>query len=313
MRVWLWRGFSFLAAAALVVVMLTQVDWDSFRSLLASMSAGSLVAGFSIYLLLNYFRAQRFVALLGGDQITPAQVFPIALYHNFLVRLLPFKLGEVTYIVLMRSRHGVSSRDGVSSLFGSRLFELLVIVLVAAAALLLTGNVIPEQGNVIILLVAGSIAVGVLGFYYAAAILTWIAARLSRQERIASRITALAASFERVREPAIFGRALFWSVFTYSCSFGVNLVLLQSAGIQVDGVKLVVIVSLGMFATAFPFNISGFGAVELSWAFGLVQLAGYAPGEATSIGLMLNGLQLIFAALSGMAGYVWLQVKKPAE
>jgi hypothetical protein len=68
-----------------------------------------------------------------------------------------------------------------------------------------------------------------------------------------------------------------------------------------------------MFATAFPFSLSGFGAVELSFAFGLVNLAGYSAGDATSIGLMLNGMQLIFAALSGLLGYLLMQRGAPGR
>lgn len=310
-RLWLWRALSLCAALVLVAFMLSLVDWDTFSALLSRMSLAGILLSFLIYVALNYFRAERYIALLQPVDLRARDVFLISLYHNFLVRLLPFKLGEVTYILLMRSRHQVSPRDGVSSLFGSRLFELLVIILVAAVALWLSGSIIPEQNLLIFALIAASIAGGVLGFLYAGRMLQLAADRLTRWVQVAERLGRLAQALDRLRQPRVFRRALFWSIFTYGCSFAVNLVLLWAADVQIDPADLILIVSLGMFATAFPFNLSGFGAVELSFAFGLINLAGYNTGDATSIGLMLNGLQMVFAALSGLLGYLLMQRRRP--
>jgi uncharacterized membrane protein YbhN (UPF0104 family) len=312
-RVWLWRALSLLAALALVAFMLSLVDWNSFSTLLQGMSPSGIVLAFLIYVVLNYFRAERYIALLQTDALRARDVFLISLYHNFLVRLLPFKLGEMTYILLMRSRHQVSPRDGVSSLFGSRLFELLVILLVGAVALWLSGIILPDHNLLIFTLVIISIGGGLLGFLYAGRILQQIANRLARWQHPAARLSSLAQALDRLRYPRVFSRALFWSIFTYGCSFAVNLALLWAADVQIAPADLILTISLGMFATAFPFSLSGFGAVELSFAFGLVNLAGYSAGDATSIGLMLNGMQLIFAALSGLLGYLLMQRGAPGR
>lgn len=308
------RGVSLLIAGMIVAVMLAQVDWAAFWRILQELSPVHLVGAFAVYVLLNFFRSLRYITLLDRP-LAIRRVFPIALYHNFLVRLLPFKLGEISYIVLMQKRLNVPVKAGVSSLFSSRLLELLVIVLVAAVSLLGSGDVLvlPYQGAIAGVLVAGCLVGGVVGFYYMGAILRTIARLLRRLFAvslllsIADKLEGLAQDFDRLHHPRIFAWALFWSLFTYSCSFGVNWILLMAIGIQPDLSTLVVLVSLGMFATAFPFNISGFGVVELSWGFGLTVLLGLTMGEATSIGLMLNGYQLLCAALSGTVGYVVVQ------
>lgn len=316
-RQWLFRTVNLLIAAGLIAFVLWQVDWAAFVDVLSRLSPLSLVAAFGVYVALNFFRSLRYIALL--DRPLPVlRVFPIALYHNFLVRLLPFKLGEFSYIVLMQRRLGISVKEGVSSLFGSRLLELLVIVLVAAVSLLLSGQLVPNQGGVAVLLVVACIVGGVMGFYYMGSLLRMtirVADAIlpdALMRRVRDKLIGLAIEFDRLRQPRLFARALFWSCFTYGCSFGVNAILLFAVGIQPDVVTLVVLVSLGMFATAFPFNISGFGAVELSWAFGLTTLLGFTVGEATSIGLMLNGYQLICAAISGFLGYLVVQVRQPS-
>lgn len=321
-RQWLWRVVSLLLAAALIAFMLSLVDWAAFWDVLRRLSPASLLAAFAVYVALNAFRAVRYRVLLRRDDVPFTQLFPLGLWHNFLVRLLPFKLGELAYIVLLRQRLAVPMQEGVSSLFGARLLELLVIVLVATGSILLSGSMLALGGGWVLLLMAGSIVAGVLGLYYAGTLVRG-AVRLLRRvtalplvERLCERLTSLAIEFDRLREPRLFMMALFWSLFTYACSFGVNAILLAAVGVTADLPTLVVLVSLGMFAAAFPLNISGFGAVELSWALGLTTLLGYSTGEATSIGLMLNGYHLICAAISGVAGWLVMQAQRstvPAE
>jgi len=210
-----------------------------------------------------------------------------------------------------------------------------VIVMVAAASLVLSGSLF--EGNMIMLtaLVVICIIVGLAGFYYSGSIIR-LTMRIVRAlvkspmiHKLADKFDGLALELDKLHEPRIFLRGLFWSFFTYGCSFGVNAILLYSVGVIVDpfasGViadpatpyvivdpsTLVMIVSLGMFATAFPFNISGFGAVELSFAFGLMMFLGFGESPATSIGLMINGLTLIYAALSGFVGFLAVQWQEP--
>ncbi len=311
---WTWRIISTLLALALIGFMLSLIQWQDFVDVLGRLSLQSMMAAFAVYVLLNLFRSFRFVALLNRDDVPVLRVFPIALYHNFLVRLLPFKLGEFAYIVLMRNRMNVSVEEGVSSLFGSRLLELLMIILVGAVSLLLSGEIIPNQGLLVIILVIGCIVGGVVGFYYVGTMIRVFNRIIARFDSISliakliDKLEGLALEFDRIRNPQIFARALFWSCFTYGCSFAVNWILLLAIGINVDPVTLIILVSLGMFATAFPFNISGFGAVELSWTLGLTTFLALSRSEATSIGLMLNGFQLLCAAVSGGVGYLVIQV-----
>lgn len=313
---WTWRIISIIIASALIIFMLSLIQWGDFVDVLRRLSWQSMVAAFIVYVLLNLWRSFRFVVLLNRDDMLVLRVFPIALYHNFLVRLLPFKLGEFTYIVLMRNRLSVPVEEGVSSLFGSRLLELLMIVLVGAISLLLSGEIIPNQGGLAIILVVFCLIVGILGFYFIGTIIRSVSRILSRFDSISliakliERLGHLATEFDRIRNPTIFAKALFWSCFTYGSSFGVNWILLVAVGITVDPLTLIILVSLGMFAAAFPFSISGFGAVELSWTLGLTTLVGLSRSEATSIGLMLNGFHLIAAALSGVIGYLIVQLTR---
>lgn len=132
----LWRLVSVLVTVGLLFFLIRALGGFDFGELLRRISALNLLAALFAYLALNVFRALRFYILLDKGNTPLRILLPITFYHNGLVRVLPFKLGELSYIVLLRSRLNYSMEEGVSSLFGARILELLVIVLVFASGIL---------------------------------------------------------------------------------------------------------------------------------------------------------------------------------
>jgi len=263
-----------------------------------------------VYLLLNFFRCLRFKSLLNRDEIDLPTLFPISLYHNFLVRILPFKLGEVWYVVLMRRYFGVSVEEGVGSLFASRMLELLVIVIVGTAALLTSGTVLAGQSALQALFLIIILAAVPL-LYFAGLILRAMAVVIQRApialvNKAAVRVDSMAREFDRLRHPRVFLVGLFWSIFTYGCSFAANAILLAATGIQLQPSMLILAITLSMFASAFPFNVAGFGMVEMSWGFVLPTLLKVSQGDAVSIGLLLNGSQIVTSIVYGIVAYLVL-------
>ena len=139
------RLVSVLVTVALLAVLIGEVKWDEFDQLLGRVAIVSWVGALLAYLALNLFRALRFHVLLDKDDTPWRLLVPITLYHNFLVRALPFKLGELSYIALLRSRLSYSMEEGLSSLFGARILELLIIVLVFTSGVLTTAEAFAAQ------------------------------------------------------------------------------------------------------------------------------------------------------------------------
>jgi glycosyltransferase 2 family protein len=316
-RKWIFRGITATIAIILIVIVLIQIDWQAFQQYASRLSLVSILGAFLTYVAQNYFRAWRYRALLNAPEIPMSQLFPISLYHNFLVRLLPFKLGEATYVILLNQRLKYSYKAGVSSLFASRLLELLVIVLVAVIGLLVFGTVIPEQSPVLIVMLIVSVIGGIAGLYFSGAILhrcVKLSQRMISWKALTpffSKLDSFATELDQLRDPKRFGGGFFWSFFTYGSTFATSAILLNALGVQLSFDKFVIVISLGMFASAFPFNFSGFGMVEMSLAVGLSQLGGFGIGEATAIGLVLNGFQQLSAVVSGILGWVALQYLPP--
>ena len=314
------RIASVIVTVALLAALVGEVEWAKFDQLLGRVALGSWLGALLAYLALNLFRALRFRVLLDKDDTPWRLLVPITLYHNFLVRALPFKLGELSYIALLRSRLNYSMEEGLSSLFGARILELLIIILVFASGVLTSAEALAQQRESLLLIIVATFFVCVLGLYFGGALIRGSAGlllpgfrRLLRGkatllEALESRWLQLADELDRVRQPRLFLSALLISCFTYSSSFLTNYVLLRALGIQVDFPAMIAIISIGMFASAFPLNVSGFGVVEVAWRFGLIQFAGWNESDATATGFLLHGFQLFAAALYGLAGYLLIHL-----
>ncbi|GEM_PF-692645 len=319
----IWRGLSILVTVILLIYLIGNVEWDEFGELLGRVAGISLIGAFLSYLSLNLFRAIRFRVLLDKSETPLRVLIPITLYHNFLVRLLPFKLGEISYIVLLRTRLNYSMESGVSSLFGARILELLIIVVVFAFGIVMSGEQFASQRDGLLVVVAAVFISSVIGLYYAGTIIRLLLRIMNNMldratstapsfiEKVNSKLEEMAVEFDRIRHPRLFTSALFITFFTYTSSFLTNFILLTAIGLDVELPIAITIISIGMFASAFPFSVSGFGVVELSWLFGLTQFAGFPESEATSVGFLLHGFQVVAATLYGLIGYILIHLTPP--
>ena len=317
------RAASITITVVLLADLVGRVNWADFDQLLGRIAPSSWVGALLAYLALNLFRALRFRILLDKRNSPWRILIPITLYHNFLVRALPFKLGELSYIVLLRSRLNYSMEEGVSSLFGARLLELLIIVMVIASSIPASAEQLAAQRDELLVAIALTFIVCVIALYFGGLIIRYLLkllepliAGLGRRRagldaRLRSRALQLANEMDRIRQPRLFLSALLTTCFTYTSSFLTNYILLRALGVDVELPAFVAIISLGMFASAFPFTVSGFGVVEGAWLVGLRQFAGLPDADATAAGFLLHGFQIFAAALYGLLGYLLIHISSP--
>lgn len=322
-RQFLIRAISIAITVGLLADLVGRVNWAEFDQLLGRIDATSWLGALLAYLALNLFRALRFRILLDKRESPWRILIPITLYHNFLVRALPFKLGELSYIVLLRSRLKYSMEEGLSSLFGARVLELLIIVMVFASSIPASAEQLAAQRDELLLAIAVTFAVSVIGLYFGGNVIRAVQKGAQPILRTAEgrrpgivkglnrRLRHLAEEMDRIRQPRLFLTALFTTCFTYTSSFLTNFILLRALGVDVELPVFIAIISLGMFASAFPFTVSGFGVVEAAWRFGLMQFASLPDAEATAAGFLLHGFQIFAAALYGMLGYLLIHLFAP--
>lgn len=310
---------------ALVLYLLRHVDAGAFVALFQKASPIHLLLAFVIYVLVNVVRALRFRVLLSLPGLPLKILSPITLYHNFLVRTLPFRTGEISYVALLRRYYQISITKGLSSLLGARLFELILIITGGLVGLLTVQREILQTSGATAIIISAALMVILAGTYFSGAICQLLNKLLNRcllslptgisgpMSRLDPKLEKAARQFSQIRRPRNLLQLLGFSSITYGSSVAFNLLLLRAIGIEENLSALLIAISVTFLAASFPLTLSGFGVIEGAWTYGLVTFAHMEVEQAISIGFYLHGCQVLATAMSGLLGYVLLQtLNRPA-
>ena len=138
-----------------------------FVFLFKEISIANIVAGFKavdfrfsfialgLYIAANIFRAYRFNLIL-NEEISVKKFLRIVFLQNFWNVILPFRLGEISYVHMVH-KSGVNIGQNIASLLGARIFDLLSIITIFTIALLFSYQGIPNSAS--LFLFAGSLMV----------------------------------------------------------------------------------------------------------------------------------------------------------
>jgi uncharacterized protein (TIRG00374 family) len=319
----LWMIVGLVISLGLAWYLLQQVELEQFLEVASRVSPWSLVLAFALYVLLNYWRAVRFRIPLKRAQAPLHVLFPITLYHNFLVRTLPFRTGELAYVTLMRQYLGQSVSEGFGSLLGARLFELLLVIIGGLAGLLISSQQLANQAQLVLAFLIGGFFGCLVIIYFAGPVLRrltrfamWLVQKTPWQNAkpiasVEQKLQGLAVQLDRLREPRMFVSMLLISVCTYGTNAIFYMVVMTALGVNQSIGIMLPIISLGMLASFFPLSFLELGVVESGFTFGIVVLAGLDMGQAVPIAFFLHGFQMICAALTGLVGYLGLQFITP--
>src|SRR5262245_59047987 len=167
----------------------------SFWHLLAGAGPLPVLAAFALVALVQWLRAWRFAVMMTGRLALPgAALTRIAFQLNFWNFLLPLRLGELSYPVLMKRHLGYGLVHSTGVLLIARLFDLATVgaILAGAAAAL---DVWPDAWRLLFALAASALALAPLGLTLAGLALR---PRLARLPRIGNATERLMAGFDAI-------------------------------------------------------------------------------------------------------------------
>lgn len=275
---------------------------------LATAHPGYLVLAACLAVFIQVIRAWRFAILADGKASLPSwTMIGIATRLILLNFLLPFKLGELGFPVMMKRSYGTPFAQGAGILILSRLLDFSVV----SAILLLTGASLLAP-DVIGL---GSEMVALLGFLLLLLpilLIGWLpnlramAKPWPRLDHVAQQLSFGA----RMMSPAPF-RSL---VFGLTCLIWTNHALIawltaSSIGAAIDFLPLAMASAASNLAFALPISgVAGLGPPQAAWAT-MLNLAGIAWTPAITTALLCHGLLLCTIVILGAFEYLWSAVR----
>jgi uncharacterized membrane protein YbhN (UPF0104 family) len=284
---------------------------------------GLTVVGLLLYLLLYFFRAWRF--LLMARSVPLPLMLCITALHNFALRILPVRTGELVYGYLVKRVGAVGMGESLISLLLLRLLDIIAVVVIFSVTLAL--DVRAYLGNVTTsLIVAGVVAlVGVLAVAYFPRLLHlclsaahWFA-RLSHLERkprsakLLDQLDQTVRVFDEIPLSTTLKAALLTAI-QWGIAYASAWSILHAMGIPVS-LPQSILGSTASTVTGFlPISAVGnFGALEAGWQLGftLVGLSEtQAAASAIGFSLITLAYALVLAALAWLGLWIGTRVRQ---
>jgi len=233
------------------------------------------------------------------------KTFFILFYCNFILSLIPFRMGEVSYVASFKKYYGVDSKKGIANLMMLRLFDYFSICFLSVTTFLLSfknENLIFGDKVFTYPLYAAIIILVILVF-----LLFFLRKGGAFLEKIRKYV-----DFSRIRKKEIFFVSL-WSLFYWFLRFNLGIYLLNVVGINIGYFEIFFISTLMMIISLIPIQtFAGFGIFEGGWIGALVLFGVSKDGlldKVTAVHILSLINVIIFGILSWIILHIPIQNK----
>jgi len=286
-----------ITAAALWLLITPEVLKD-MRMVAAAANWWMLAVAVLINPAIQWLRAWRFEMLTHGTLSAPdARLVRIAFQLNFLNFVLPFRLGELGYPVLMQRAYGEPLIRSAGILLLARLFDLCTVAAILLGTAALIGLGFTRQTTLVLWVLAAAFALAPFGLVLGGRVATPILKRLRLL-----RDGALPGTSRKAQLAAVGVSFAIWFVFG-----GMATLTAEAVGDAISPAVALLGTSAGNLAFALPINgIAGLGPAQAAFVAAVTR-AGVAWNEAVVAALALylvtlSGAVLFGGTLTGLPG-----------
>ena len=307
-KLWFRAAIALAITAACVYWLFPADVLQAFGDALLRSDPWLAAGAFVMVIVAQAARGWRLAVLVTPSARPRLDIYAISALHNFLASLLPARLGELSLVVMLRTRLAIPAASGAGVVIGMRLFDLAVIL----AAFGLSGwLVLPAEGPFgwarPWLAVGGLAAVAM---FFALPVLGRLAAdRLPPADRAGGRLTRLAAqvlagyrglSWRRGSLLQLASLAIWIGMLT-----GYHLAFLAVRP-AADWLVTVLAGTAGSIAFVMPVNgVAQVGPFQAAWTYAATA-AGAPYAESLAASVLFHALALVAGAAQSAFAFVVL-------
>lgn len=290
-------ALALLIGGAILAWLLSGTSFETIREALDRVAPWRVAVAITLLFAVQWFRAWRFAILIAGSVRAPSPALIRVVLQLLLFNyLLPFKLGEATFPVLMRRAVGTDIGHAVGHLLLARAFDIAVVVgLMLLAAAAVPASILPEASAPLLVLL-GLLALA------SPIVLVLLLVRLRSAVRMRS------ATLQRLTEGAATARprhlllALTGSSLAIWCiHIAAALLIAEAVAPGIDLAALAMGNAASHLAFALPVPaIAGLGAPQAAWVTALT-LTGVDWSSATAVALVTHGVVVLAVAFIAAA------------
>ena len=314
---------SFLIKAALSLVITSALMWFLFRfikldqleQMVATTDWRLMAAGLGMWVLLYMARSARFVLL--APKTPYLHMLCIAAVHNFLLRIMPMRTGDLSYGFLMRRAGTAQLGEALLSLLLFRLLDATTVVLYFAVSLASHGGVyLWDRTTGIVAAVVALVVFAVVALNLGR-LLRWgtnvlrgacRAVGLGERplvQKALGRLKDSVDSFAHVR-PRVILQVSGASLVVWLLTYGTFFVIMRAFSMPVGPVQTVLGSTASVVTGFLPIGgLGSFGTLEVGWTAGF-YLVGLPESKAAASGFGVSMATFVYTALLGLVGWIGL-------
>lgn len=294
---------SLVISVALIAVLLRGETLGELLGLLPQLRWEYVVAAVLVGPVVQYLRAWRFQRLLFAKTIVPEPaMFRIAVYLNFFNYILPFRIGELSFPMLMKREYNEGFANSIGILLLVRIGDLIAVVGLAGTALALAGNELIQ-------VIGAAFAVGalvalmlllVLPLPIATAGGRWLGPRF---ERFLTGL--LAVSRQNDRSAFVMLTVALWAIQFVACYF-----CLLAVGEGFTYIQGVIGGAAAILSFSLPINgFAGIGPAQAAWAYAL-NFLGVEFSQAVASSILFGIVVFVSITLQAAGVFAWHQISR---
>ena len=303
---------SIILTIILLYLILTQVKVNDVTTTIKNANFKFLGLSVIFYIIMMVLRALRFEVLL-KKRIAFNKLLPIVFVHSLLTNIIPFRVGDLSYVVMLKKIKKQSYSKGLSSLLIARVFEFCVMIFILILAIIYSKdlpnlgfqNIIPLMIVVLVLLV-----LMIFSMIFLHDFLVRIFDRfLVLFPMLKLKLNKFLVSFKAYRSRKVLIQTFVLSVLTYISGviFTYYIVIALNYAIPLN--ILLITITFSILSSILPINsVAGFGTVEGVWAL-ILGYFGYTIESAILLSFSLHIIQLLFSGALGLLGWLLLPTK----
>lgn len=312
---WVRLGLGLMATIGLLVALASQIDAERAWALTSQADVTWVAIGFLLYTLLVFVRSVRYRVI--APEIPLSTLVSVHGVHVLLLRVMPFRTGELGFGWLMRRAGAAGFSRSLVGLLMLRILDFAALLVLFAVGLVTFGGGSFAGGRVAVL---PWVLLGVLALA-APLYLRWTlrvavrvmdtALRVTRLERVervdglANRVRDAVAWAQTINTATLF-RATAWSSLQIAVLYGVFYALMAAMRIDVTFAQTVLGGTGGAIGGLLPLaGVGNFGTLETGWALGFASV-GVPTEDAIASAFAFSVITMGYSALTAIAGWITL-------
>ncbi|MBN1645870.1 flippase-like domain-containing protein [Candidatus Woesearchaeota archaeon] len=297
-----------LITLVFLALIIWKIEWQEITGMISSVSIYIILITWALYMIQSIAKGARFYILL-DRQVPLLQMVKISIIHNFYNVILPFRTGEISILVLLKSKRKITQTKTIGLLLINRFFDFLIVISLFFLGLIMLGNkpeialnAMPAIIIVGALILLALLSLAFLNSTYVKILDKIMNIKLIKEFKLVkwgfTKLKEVVVEFKNLKDYRKTLSILFLTMIIFTIMTYVNVLFVHEVNPTIDPFVVVIAVGLVLLSNILPtYLVAGYGTTEIIYAL-LFMTSGVVFETGLAIGLYIHTLFLILVLLT---------------